>query len=244
MLLFYFEFQSEIMSSKKTLFWVTFFSIAMGFLESAVVIYLRRIYYPQGFDFPLKPIDNSIAIVELWREAATIIMLLAVGVLAGKNKAERFAWFIFSFAIWDIFYYLFLLAFLGWPQSLFTWDILFLLPVPWVGPVIAPVIIAFTMIAFAMTTVFGAAQSAGMRMKERLLLLLGSLVAIVSFTEDYVQQKGDILYRNIRNGGSLFTDLSDYVPKHFDWPVFFIGEGIILLAWVLYFIRIKKRPSI
>ena len=95
------------MGLRKTLFWVTFFSIAMGFLESAVVIYLRRMYYPHGFSFPLQPMPHDIAIVEIWREAATIIMLLAIGILAGRKPSEKFAWFVISFAVWDIFYYVF-----------------------------------------------------------------------------------------------------------------------------------------
>lgn len=224
------------MRAAKILTWVTAFSIAMGFLESAVVIYLRRIYYPMGFAFPLQPIDHNIAVVEIWREAATIIMLLAVGVLAGKNRAERFAWFIYSFAVWDIFYYVFLYVFIGWPQSLFTWDILFLIPVPWVGPVLTPVIISATMILFALTVVYHSegGRPVAFRRMEALLLLAGSLVCIFSFTRDYMLQKGDILFRNIRSGGSLFVDLADYVPAHFDWPIFWLGEAVILLSWLLY----------
>jgi len=227
------------------LFWVTFFSVAMGFLESSVVIYLRKIYYQHGFCFPLQPIDHSIAIVEIWREAATIIMLLAVGVLAGKSRAERFAWFIYSFAIWDIFYYVFLWVFLGWPESFLTWDILFLIPVPWVGPVITPVIISCIMILFALTIAYHAErkEKVGMKKIESLLLIVGSLVTIVSFTEDYMKQKGDILFRNIRNGGSLFVDMASYVPVHFDWLLFSAGTGSMLAAWILYARRMKRTPS-
>jgi len=230
------------MSYRKTLFWVSFFSIAMGFLESAVVIYLRKLYYPHGFTFPLTPMPNDISVVEIWREAATIIMLLSIGIIAGRNRVERFAWFIFSFAVWDIFYYIFLFVFLGWPQSLMTWDILFLIPVPWVGPVVTPVIIAVTMILFAVSVIYYSRKglAAYLRWKETSLLILGSLIAIVAFTQDYVFQKGDILYRNIRMGGSLFTDLANYVPLHFDWPVFWAGEAIILLAWFFYTKRMKQ----
>lgn len=233
------------MSIRKTYLWVTLFSIAMGFLESAVVIYLRKIYYPLGFDFPLKPIDNGIAIVEIWREAATIIMLLAIGMLTGRNKAERFAWFIFSFAVWDIIYYVFLYVFIGWPQSLLTWDILFLIPVPWVGPVVTPVIIALTMILFTFTVVHHSQRGnqTGLGWGVSLLLVTGSLVAIGSFTEDYFRQKGDVLFSNLRHGGSLLTDLGSYVPAHFDWPVFCLGEAIMLAAWVMYVRRLNRRPD-
>src|SRR3954464_1183341 len=135
----------------KTLVWVTIYSIAMGFLETAVVIYLRKLYYPHGFSFPLAPVHNDIAVVELWRELATLFMLISIGILTGRNKAEKFAYFLYSFAVWDICYYVFLWVFINWPGSLMTWDILFLLPVPWVGPVITPCIIAVTMIFFALT---------------------------------------------------------------------------------------------
>src|SRR5690348_14185303 len=111
------------------LIWLSLFAIAMGFMESAVVIYLRKILYPGGFQFPLMPISNDLAMVEIFREAATMIMLVGIGILAGRSVKEKFAIFIFCFAVWDIFYYVFLKIFLDWPQSLMTWDILFLIPV-------------------------------------------------------------------------------------------------------------------
>src|ERR1051326_1078616 len=120
---------------KRTIIWLGIFAIAIGFLESAVVIYLRRMFYPGGFNFPLVPVDTQIAIVEFCREAATIIMLAAMGALIGKNASQRWAVFIYAFGLWDIFYYVFLKIFLDWPESVFNWDILFLIPVPWVGPV-------------------------------------------------------------------------------------------------------------
>src|SRR5271167_2605871 len=97
--------------------WLTLFSIAMGFMETAVVIYLRKVYYPRGFQFPLVPIEPSIALTEFLREAATIIMLLGIGILTGKTRAQKFAFFIYCFAVWDIFYYVFLKIFLNWPES-------------------------------------------------------------------------------------------------------------------------------
>lgn len=228
--------------ANKTLVWVTIFSIAMGFLETAVVIYLRKLYYPNGFSFPLAPVHNDIAIVELWRELATLFMLVSIGVLAGRNRAEKFAYFLFSFAIWDIFYYVFLWVFINWPESLMTWDILFLLPVPWVGPVITPCIIASTMIFFALTVIrfTGYNIPVSMMKKERWLLWLGALIVIVSFTMDYFQTKGGVLWRNITVGDSLFTDLVDYVPHAFNWWVFSAGELMILAAYIIYRRRLGR----
>ena len=76
---------------KRTLFWLTLFSIAMGYLETSVVVYLRAIYYPTVFDFPLVNMNMLIAVTELGRELATIIMLAGIGIVAGKNSTQRFA---------------------------------------------------------------------------------------------------------------------------------------------------------
>jgi hypothetical protein len=232
--------------SSKTLLWVTIYSIAMGFLETAVVVYLRKLYYPDGFAFPLAPVHNDIAVVELWRELATLFMLVAIGILAGRNRAEKFAYFLFSFAVWDIFYYVFLWVFLSWPESLMTWDILFLLPVPWVGPVITPCIIAATMIAFTFTVIRFTDRQAevAMKAKERWLIWLGALVVIISFTIDYVNTKGATLWRNISDGDDLFKDLSDYVPQTFNWWIFAAGELLIIAACLMYRQRlVKQKPA-
>lgn len=229
------------LSSRKIFWWVTFFSIAMGLLETAVVVYLRKLYYPAGFSFPLAPVHNDIAVVELWRELATLIMLISIGVLTGRNKAEKFAYFLYSFAIWDLFYYIFLKVFLNWPESLLTWDILFLLPIPWVGPVITPCLIALTMIGYAVTVIHFTDKGVPVHMRsgERWLLWLGALVVIISFTMDYAAKKGTVLWHNVTAGDSLFTDLVDYVPSHFNWPVFFIGWGMILAACLRYLLRLR-----
>ena len=136
------------------LIWITFLAVSMAFVESAVVIYLRELYYPAGFDFPMVSMPGRIALTEILREIATLIMLLAMGFLAGKNARQRFAWFIYSFAVWDLFYYVFLKLVLNWPSSWFTWDILFLVPVVWTGPVLAPVLVSLTMIILAFTILY------------------------------------------------------------------------------------------
>ena len=231
-----------MLSSRKIFWWVTIYSIAMGLLETAVVVYLRKLYYPHGFSFPLAPVHDDIAIVELWRELATLFMLVSIGILAGRNRAEKFAYFLYSFAIWDLFYYVFLKVLIDWPQSLMTWDILFLLPVPWVGPVITPCIIAVTMILYTLTVISYTNKGIPVAMisKERWLLWLGALTVIVSFTMDYVEKKGTTLWHNITSRDSLFTNLVDYVPQYFNWPFFVLGEGIILAAYFMYRTRLGK----
>ncbi len=121
------------------------FAVAMGYFEGTIVVYLRELYYPEGFSFPLRPVTARILLIELAREAATIVMLGAVSFLAGKRRWERFGYFLILFGIWDIFYYIWLRIVIGWPLSIYDFDILFLIPVPWVGPVIAPSLVAIVM---------------------------------------------------------------------------------------------------
>ena len=120
----------------------TVYAVAMAYVESAIVVYLRRLYYPQGFDFPLGIIDIPTLLLELGREAATIVMLATVGIAAGRTKVGKFAYFLFLFGIWDIWYYIWLKVFVDWPASLLTWDVLFLIPVPWFAQIWFPVAVS------------------------------------------------------------------------------------------------------
>jgi hypothetical protein len=227
---------------KRTLLWVTLFAIAMGFLETAVVVYMRALLYPKGFTFPLAPIPTALAVTEILREAATLIMLIGIGVLAGKNAISRFAWFLYAFAIWDIFYYVFLKMLLNWPESWMTWDILFLIPTTWVGPVVAPVIVSLTMILLALLIVRfdSVGYKAGLKAMEWMLLIVGSLVLIVSFTWDY----SAFILEHYR-----FTDIwsvpSDemlkiaqlYIPRNFNWWIFWTSEFILISGIGMYWRR-------
>jgi hypothetical protein len=104
--------------------WVVIFGIAMAFFESAVVVYLRAIFYPEGFKFPLEAMADYKIFIEVMREIASIFMLLSIAYLAGKKFWERFAYFMLSFGVWDIFYYVWLKVLLDWPSSVFEWDII------------------------------------------------------------------------------------------------------------------------
>lgn len=114
----------------------------MGILEAIVVVYLRRIYYPDGFGFPLVEMDLEVFRVELIREAMTLMMLATLAWLAAGRAWSRLMAFVIAFGIWDISYYVGLKLFLDWPVSLITPDILFLIPSVWVGPVLAPALVA------------------------------------------------------------------------------------------------------
>jgi hypothetical protein len=237
------------MTIEKKVVWLTLFSIAMGFMESAVVVYLREIYYPDGFAFPLVPIENDIALVEFLREAATIIMLFGIGVLTGKTAAQRFAFFIYCFAIWDIFYYVFLKWLIDWPSSLFTWDILFLIPVPWVGPVITPCLISLTMILLSLMIVLFQEQGANTKLSriDWLFFSMGSLITIASFVWDYFLYIGRVNSNSkiwtLSSNNSLFHDIATYIPGEFNWPLFVMGEVILLIGIYLYYRRIRRHSN-
>jgi hypothetical protein len=120
------------------------YAIAMAFLEAAVVVYLRALFYPNGFIVPAAAVNFSPFIyrVDFVREAATMVMLIAVAYLAFEKIKYKIVAFLWLFAIWDLFYYIFLKFILNWPPSLKTIDVLFLIPVPWIAPVWVPIIIS------------------------------------------------------------------------------------------------------
>jgi hypothetical protein len=123
------------------------FAVAMAWMESATVVYLRLLVgriNPYQAD-PL-PVSVGLGKTELIREAATMIMLLTAGLLAGRTWRSRLAYVLIAFGVWDIFYYVFLAVISAWPRSLLDWDVLFLIPLPWWGPVLAPMLIALLMI--------------------------------------------------------------------------------------------------
>jgi hypothetical protein len=202
----------------RRLLFVTFFGIAMGFLEAAVVVYLRLLYYPDGFDFPLIQLPWSVAVVELARESATLVMLASVAILAGRTNWERFAWFAYLFGVWDIIYYVGLKMMLNWPESLLTWDILFLLPLIWVGPVLAPLLISAALVTAALVIL----HHEGRRIRIHLVGPDWPLLAIAL---------GLCLYSFMANHVSVFHG---GLPGRFPWATFllglFLGVGVLLKA--------------
>jgi hypothetical protein len=222
------------------------FSMAMGFLESAVVVYLRTIYYPSGFSFPLTPLDLTIAVTEVLREAATMIMLVSFSMIAARGLLMRFSVFIFSFAVWDITYYIFLWLILGWPPSLMTWDILFLIPVTWTGPVLAPVINSASMIVLALLIVRYKRREILFRPAgaEWAALLAGSLITMIAYMKPFLQHflsrysLAD-LFRQGSNG-DIASYSMHFVPEEFSWMLFSCGEILFFLA-ILNMVRRMRR---
>lgn len=137
------------------IFALSAYAVAMAYVEAMVVVYIRRLLP----DSDLSAIDlgrigtllreNHIYFEEQTREAATIVMLFAVAWLSGKGTRERAAAFLWCFGLWDIFYYVFLRVWTGWPTSLMDMDVLFLIPGPWVAPVLLPVSISVAMMVSA-----------------------------------------------------------------------------------------------
>ena len=185
------------------------FGISFGYLEAAVVVYLRALMGLHDL-FPLVSLDHRN--VEIGREAATILMLIAFGLAAGRNFNQRMAAFAVAFGLWDVFFYVFLRVLIGWPQSLFTWDILFLIPLPWVAPVLAPVLVSCTLIACGLIALHRGGLP--VRPAHWMAMIAGGLVVILSFVWDF---------RNITAGG---------LPNHFNWPLFLAGEAMALAGFI------------
>lgn len=124
------------------------FAVAMAFVEATVVVYLREII-GAGPLFPMKEIPAALLTVEVGREAATVVMLLSVAFLSFRGEARRMGAFLLLFAVWDVFYYLWLRVTIGWPAGVADWDVLFLIPLPWVGPIWSVLLICAGMLVFS-----------------------------------------------------------------------------------------------
>lgn len=234
---------------KQKVFTLTLFSIAMGLLEAVVVVYLRLVFYQHGFSFPLVMLPNQVYRAELLREAATLIMLGCVSVLAGKRFNERLAYFLLTFAVWDIFYYVSLKALLDWPATILDWDILFLIPVTWIGPVLAPVICSFTMLLMAGLVLYfiQSDKRADFSALEWFSILTGSFVILYTFIRDYAA----MIISNISWEGHfrlvinehIQEDMLQFTPTQYSWDWFAVGLGLILLAVGFWFRRMKQLPD-
>ena len=200
------------MMSSRTLILLTIYAIAMALLESAVVVYMRRLYYPDNplNIFPMRFLDAYDSVVELSREVATVIMLLTVALLAEQTSRTRcFAAFIFMFGVWDVFYYAWLKVFIGWPTRWLEWDVLFLIPVVWLGPWICPALISLLFIAWGYWTL-RSNEKIAFSLSSFSLFALGAALGLVTFFQPAlgVLGKGEV------------ADLSQYVPGAFWWWLF------------------------
>jgi len=207
------------------------FAIAMAWVESASVYYLRALvdriepYQPN----PL-PINDALGYVELWREASTLVMLATLGMLAGRTWRRRAGYAAIAFGAWDIFYYVFLRIMTGWPRTLLDWDILFLLPLPWWGPVIAPVSIAMLMVLWGTI----ATQSADDEAEPRstwALASVGIALALGVFMID--------AWRALPQGREAILRV---LPTEFYWLPFWVAL-LLMASPVLHHVAFLHRPQ-
>ncbi len=206
----------------RRILWLSLFAIAMAYLESAVVVYLRLIYYPEGFQFPLKAIADTTLWIEVGREAATIVLLIIVGILAAVTGPGRFAVICFTFGVWDIFYYIWLWIFIGWPTSLLTWDILFLIPIPWIGQVITPILVSVCLITAGLIILYH--ESHNRRVHPPWWAwwfeIICGLLVISAFL------------------GNIPAVISQSVPESFPWLMFLLG----LIGGMVLFLTMFLQP--
>jgi hypothetical protein len=224
-------------NSRSAMRWwiVAGYAVAMAWVEAAVVYYLRTMLHRIEPHQPNPlPMIGELGPAEMVREAATLIMLLAVGMLAGRGWRDRLGFAAMAFGIWDIFYYVFLKALCGWPHSVFDWDILFLLPLPWWGPVLAPVLISVLMILWG-TLAVGECPSETAHRREAGAWLFGFCgmgLALYVFMADTI------------HAASLGAEaVRNVLPVSFDWPRFSLALLLMSAPAILALRRFLLRAG-
>jgi len=212
---------------------VVVYAIAMALLEAAVVTYLRTLLgrIDPYQSVPL-PAPAWLMHTELAREAATLVMLAAVAWLAGRERRSRFGYFALAFGVWDIFYYLFLVPMSGWPRSPLDWDVLFLIPLPWWGPVLAPVSIAALMVAGG-TLLTQCAKDGRAPWPGRASLAAGgagALLALYAFMADA-----------LRAPEWTAQALGRILPAAFDWPLFALALALMCVPLADLLRQLRRR---
>jgi hypothetical protein len=211
---------------------VAVFGIAFAYIESAVVVYLREIFHPNGFDFPLKvfsadELDRGLLLTEVGREAATLVLIVTACSLFGENRRQRAAYFMMIFALWDIFFYVWLKVLINWPASLMDWDILFLIPLTWAAPVIAPILVSLTMLLFALVILVLDARN--IAVKPGPLDWMGFVAAA-------------LLTVGLFCSAGQFIDQADY-NIHFSWPGFAAAEVAAVWFFAACTVRAMLRKK-
>jgi hypothetical protein len=212
---------------------VATFAMAMAWVEAAVVFYLRSMMGRlEPYQTNPLPVLGGFASVELPREFATLVMLLAVGVLAGRTWRARLGYAAIGFGVWDIFYYAFLKVMCGWPRSLLDWDVLFLLPLPWWGPVLAPILISLLLIAWGtFASQFACAQPpAPPNRAVWILNFTGVVLALYAFMAD-----------TLAAASCGLEAIRTVLPERFNWPLF--GVAWLLMSAPIIAARRRVRPE-
>lgn len=206
----------------KRLLWLTLFAIAMAQVEAALVVHLRTIYYADAplALFPLSLLSQRDLGIELVREACTVVMILTVALLAERGFTRVFAAFVYVFGLWDIFYYIWLKLMIGWPVSWLEWDILFLIPWPWFGPWITPVLIALLFVIWG-GRVLSTPPKPRMAAVTVISFIVGTGLCLAAFLLP--------AYPLLAGGEAAFRG---WKPQAFNWVLY--GVGYLLMVYGLW----------
>lgn len=209
---------------KRSLALLGIYAVAMALLEAVVVVYMRRLYYPDNplELFPLHFLNDYDPLLELSREFATIVMILTVALLAERRSlTHSFAAFVFVFGVWDLFYYAWLKFLIDWPQRWLEWDVLFLIPSVWLGPWICPAAIAILFIVWGSWTLLSERETM-FNTTSLTIFVAGAGLGLATFMQPAI---------------AIGTEpLSSYLPGSFWWWLFWpsyllMAAGFALTAW-------------
>jgi hypothetical protein len=205
-------------STRGLLVWLAVFALAFGYIEGAVAHYLRIHLYPDGFNDTISLlIDLHTLAVEVGRELCTLLLMIAVAALTKGPFIRRLASFVYVFGIWDLSYYAALWIFEGWPSSPYDWDLLFLVPVPWFSPVLAPMVISAIGIVGAVAVHVILDRRAELVVPWHGLMLVNA--ALVAWEISFMAHEGP----------------RTEFPTHYPWWLFILGVAFsasgYLLTW-------------
>lgn len=218
---------NKSLSERRWNLWLLFaYAVAMALLESAVVVYMRRLYYPENplELFPLSFLNSYDPRLELAREVATIVMILTVALVAERSNATKsFGAFVFVFGVWDLFYYFWLKVLMDWPRTWLEWDVLFLIPSVWLGPWICPALIALLFMVWG-GWVLLTPRDVRFTSRSLGLFVAGSVLGLVTF----LQPAAAVSFAG--------NDLTQYVPGSFWWWLFvpsllMMVGGLAMTCW-------------
>lgn len=201
------------------------FAMCLGLMEAAVVVYLRALGLPGGSELAqlhelLRSVDTRLLWVEQQRELSTLALLLVPAYLFSGRFSYRLLSYVLCFGVWDLAYYVFLKGFLAWPEHWLVLDVLFLVPRPWIAPVLCPVLISGGMVLFASAYLF---------LARTRVVKSPHLVAWCALIAGGVL----VLYAFLGQSGA-YARATEKLPQ-FAWGWFGAGYGLLVLAagWML-----------
>lgn len=197
----------------RNLVWLSLFAIAMAQVEASVVVHLRTIYYPGNplAIFPLSLLSSRDLMIEMVRELATVVMIMSVAFLNSRGFALRFATFVYVFGMWDLFFYIWLKIMIDWPPGWLEWDVLFLIPWPWLGPWLTPALIALLFVIWG-GWVIASGKMIRFSRANTVLFVSGTTLALAAFLLPAVPL--------LRQGEEAFRQ---YQPHAFLWQLYIPG---------------------